>query len=226
MIKPHSDVQWTTLVRYARVVSKGLGFALRCSLSSECEFNAPLTTRQRDACAGLLQSMRSTDRDNTPITASWDGDSITDDTSTDSHQNDDADEDEINEDDIDQLNTLFQERVSIEPLPLGTPNAPESRKTYLCPVVQPALTELLVSLATHVPLTAADGKWYNILLPFIVLASIRKQGEFLPASQITQVIVAVLFTLRLTMFNVMDTYITANPTERYEAYACCFQRGH
>ena len=75
----------------------------------------------------------------------------------------------------------------------------------------------LFIFATHLPSPPTDGKWFNLFLPFIVLASIHNKGEIIPSGQIMQIISAVLFLLHLTMFNLMDTHVTNNPTERYEA---------
>jgi hypothetical protein len=202
------------------MISRAIGFALSCSLDLECEFNAPLNTEQRAVCAELLQVMVPDYLPNAPIANPWDGDEVADDIETGVDEEDK--EEEIDDDDgaslqdppISDLPLLFQQQAQVDPQP---EHLPTSKQTFVCPVVQPILTRLFVSLATHLPSTSADGKWFNLFLPFIVLASVRKKGEFLASGQITQIIAAILFLLRITMFNLMDTHVTNNPAERYEA---------
>jgi hypothetical protein len=210
MAKFHRDIQWTSLVRYSQVISRGIGFALRCSLDGDLEFNAPLNQEQRDACAALLQAMAS---DNVPDAPPWDGDAVAPNPEP---EEDEEDEDQAVDEPAEDLHVLFQEQVRVDTAPSDTLSA--SKRTFLCPIVQPVLTRLFISLATHLPSTAADGKWFNLFLPFVVLASIREKGEFILSGQITQIIAAILFLLRLVMFNIMDIHVINNPTERYEAY--------
>jgi hypothetical protein len=214
IIKMHRDVQRGTLVKYSRMVSKAVGFALSCSLASDCEFNAPLNTEQRSVCAELLQVMDAEHSPNTPITNLFDED-IEDTEEDEEDEDEDIDDGDPQQDPpIADLPMLFQQYVQMDP---QAERNPSSNQIFVCPIVQPIITRLFVSLATHLPSTATDGKWFNLFLPFIVLASIRKKGEFIPADQITQIISAILFLLRLTMFNLMDTHVTNDPTERYEA---------
>jgi hypothetical protein len=222
MIKLHCDVQWTSLVRYSRVISRAVGFALRSSLDKDCEFKAPLNQDQHDACTALLQAMASDNVPDAPIAAPWDGDAVAHDPEP---VGDEEDEDEAVDhgDDsgldplAENLHLLFQEQAQVDVAPSPTERLPAPKRTFLCPIVQPALTRLFVSLATHLPSTAVDGKWFNLFLPFVVLASIREKGEFIPSGQITQIIAAILFLLRLVMFNIMDIHVVSNPAGGYEA---------
>ena len=141
-----------------------------------------------------------------PIAAPWDGDDVTQDSI---HDQDDEDE-EVDDDSP-------PEHSQVNGLLPPVDRLPPSKQTYICPVVQPVLTRLFVLLATHLPSTASDGKWFNLFLPFLVIASIRAKGEFIPSGQITQIIAAIVFLLRLTMFNIMDSHVDLNPAERYEA---------
>ena len=149
----------------------------------------------------------------------WDGDEDNEDTEE-VGDDDDDDDDEGNECDFPQdtpiadLPSLFQQQVKVTPQPKC--QLP-SKQGFVCLIVKPIITQLFLSLATHLPSTATDGKWFNLFLLFIVLASIRNKGEFIPSGQIMQIISAVLFLLHLTMFNLMDTHVTNKPTERYEA---------
>jgi hypothetical protein len=221
MIKLHSDVQWTSLVRYSRVISRAVSFALRSSSDADCEFKAPLNQDQRNACTALLQAMASDNIPDAPIAAPWDGDAVAHNPEP---EGDEEDEDETIDhvDDsaldplVENLHLLFQEQVRVDTASSSTGRLPAPKQTFLCPIVQPALTRLFVSFATHLPSTTVDGKWFNLFLPFVVLASIREKGEFIPSSQITQIIAAILFLLRLVMFNIMDIHVVSNPAERYE----------
>jgi hypothetical protein len=158
-----------------------------------------------------------------PVAAPWDGDTVAHNPEP---EEDEEEEDQAVDDDDDDsaldplaenLHLLFQEQVRVDAAPSSTERIPAPKRTFLCPIVQPALTRLFISLATHLPSTAEDGKWFNLFLPFLVLASIREKGEFIPSGQITQIIAAILFLLRLVMFNIMDIHVGSNPAERYEA---------
>ena len=149
----------------------------------------------------------------------WDGDEDNEDTEE-VGDDDDDDDDEGNEGDFPQdtpiadLPSLLQQQVQVNPQPKH--HLP-FKQVFVCLIIQPIITRLFLSLATHLLSIAMDRKWFNLFLPFIVLASIHNKGEFIPSGQIMQIIYAILFLLHLTMFNLMDTHVTNNPTERYEA---------
>lgn len=88
---------------------------------------------------------------------------------------------------------------------------------YFCRVFRPALIQLRIAIVTHFPQTATDGQWFSVFLSFIILASIKNKGEFLPAGEITQLISAILFVYHLTKFNIIRNHVSNNPTQRYEA---------
>lgn len=206
------------------MIANALGFALRCHLSQDCEYNAPLTQEQHNCCDALLHAMEST---NAALTAPWEGDLVPHNPLPDPLDNDDDNEDHYdntiiptNERDAEDgdLSTLESrmDPMTVTPShPIGMPK--KKKDVYFCPIVQPELRRLLVSIVTHLPQTAADGKWFNVFLSYIVLASIKAKGEFLPAGEITQLIAAILFGSRITIFNVMDLHVADNPTQRYEA---------
>jgi hypothetical protein len=175
---------------------------------------------------------------NAALTAPWEGDLVPHNPLPDPLDNDDDNEDldddlvenPTQSDDQDAENgdlLSLQSRieqmaiVSLNSTPHNTtviaPTRPKKKDIYFCPVVQPALIRLFIAIVTHLPQTASDGKWFNVFLSFVVLASIKNKGEFLPAGEITQLISAILFVCRLTNFNIMDDHVSNNPTERYEA---------
>ena len=196
---------------------QAISFTLTCSLDSECEFNAPMNLEQQSICTELLWAMVTNNLPIAPMANQWDGDEDNEDTEK---VGDDDDDNEGDEGDSPQntqiadLPSLFQQQVQVTPQP---ESQLPSKQVFVCLIIQPIITQLFLFLVTHLPSTATDGKWFNLFLPFIALASIRNKGEFIPSGQIMQIISAVLFLLHLTMFNLIDTHVTNNPTERYEA---------
>jgi hypothetical protein len=210
----HKDVQWLTLVCYARENARALSLALRCYLDPMAECQVPLTASQREGCAQLLAAIEESKLANNPAhIVPWDGDDVPHDQELNLPDDDDDEEEEGQPTSpADNLPALFASQVTVDQHGRSSKNAP------WCPIIQPALSRLHRSIFTHLPQTAADGKWFNVYLCFIVLGSIRCKGEFIPSNQITQIISAILFYGRLTMYDIMDEHVVENPTKRYEVY--------
>ena len=80
--------------------------------------------------------------------------------------------------------------------------------------VQRHILELLVSLFTHLP-SGTDDKFYSPIIRFLVLFSLKKNGQWLPGRRITQVFAALLFCGREIMMALMHDQVNRTPSLRY-----------
>jgi hypothetical protein len=83
--------------------------------------------------------------------------------------------------------------------------------------IQACLLELLISLYTHLP-TGREDKFWSPILRFVVIFSLKKDGKWLNANQITQIFAALLFCGRLVMMVLMYRKVQSDPGVRYSAY--------
>lgn len=80
--------------------------------------------------------------------------------------------------------------------------------------VQRCILDLLVSLYTHLPL-GSDDKFYSPILRFVVLSSLRKNGQWLAGRCITQLFAALLFCGREVMMTLMHNEVIQSSSLRY-----------
>ena len=80
--------------------------------------------------------------------------------------------------------------------------------------VQRCVLDLLVSLFTHLPL-GSDDKFYSPILRFVVLSSLRKNGQWLAGRRISQLFAALLFCGREIMMALMHNEVVQSSSLRY-----------
>lgn len=80
--------------------------------------------------------------------------------------------------------------------------------------VQRCVLDLLVSLFTHLP-SGSDDKFYSPILRFVVLSSLRKNGQWLAGRRITQLFAALLFCGREVMMALMHDEVVQSSSLRY-----------
>jgi hypothetical protein len=80
--------------------------------------------------------------------------------------------------------------------------------------VQRCILDLLISLFTHLP-SSGDDKFYSPILRFLIIYSLRKNGEWLAGNRISQLFAALLFCGRETMMALMHGEVFRHSDLRY-----------
>jgi len=80
--------------------------------------------------------------------------------------------------------------------------------------VQRCVLDLLVSLFTHLP-SGSDDKFYSPIHRFLVLFSLRKDGQWLAGRRITQLFAALLFCAREVIMALMHQQVMESSCLRY-----------
>jgi hypothetical protein len=195
----HRDVRTETLSRYARVVTCLISFIVGCYRGSGSKYTMRLTQDQSDACRALLRYLRKDETCHSgPATELNYG-------AEDSNLEDPLEDSD--DETYDDAHSFFDDDSQISAVAHKISDNP----------IQTCLLNLLLSLYTHLP-TGQDGKFYSPILRFIVLYSIKKNGKWLNANQITQIFAALLFCGRLLMMVLMHRHVVKHPGIRYSAY--------
>jgi hypothetical protein len=90
----------------------------------------------------------------------------------------------------------------------------EARPDLVENPVQRCILDLLVSLFTHLP-SGTDDKFYSPILRFLVLFSLKKNGQWLAGRRITQLFAALLFCGREVMMALMHDEVIRSSSLRY-----------
>lgn len=80
--------------------------------------------------------------------------------------------------------------------------------------LQRCILNLLISLFTHLP-SGTDNKFYSPIFRFLVLFSLKKNGQWLAGRRITQLFAALLFCGREVMMALMHSVVTQSSGRRY-----------
>ena len=89
-----------------------------------------------------------------------------------------------------------------------------SRLDFVEGPVQRCVLDLLVSLFTHLP-SGADDKFYSPIFRFLILYSLKKNGEWLAGRRITQLFAVLLFCGREVMMALMHGEVLERSDLRY-----------
>ncbi|THH18943.1 hypothetical protein EW146_g2124, partial [Bondarzewia mesenterica] len=194
----HADTQFSTHNSYAHTLASCIAFVVRNHHRPCPSYHFSMSSAVSNACQALLDAFAGT---GSTIAGTYDG--------TD-HPT--PSEGAVAEDDDEHADVLTEEdRPTVVPTPdpdacLTAYGGGEVRKIPpYCPAIQLALRELLVCLFTETPTAqGGDGKgFFHAVQRFLILASIRPDGMWLPSNSITQLISPLLFTGHLTMYSVM-----------------------
>lgn len=176
---PHRGVQGGTLKKYSLIVTCLICFVFRCFEGWESGYTMKLTASQEEACRRLkdcLTEHQNEFRDDTYMLI--DCDTCTE-----------FDNNEIEDPDDEEYESLEGSMAEcMETLPnLITTNA-----------LQRHILTLLITLFTHLP-SGGDDKFYSPIFRFLILYSLKKDGQWLAGRRITQLFSALLFCGREVM---------------------------
>jgi hypothetical protein len=196
----HADVGTSTHSKYAQTIAAAVAFVMRNHYNPSVEYSFATSPAISSACQGLMQAYQ--DLSSTPLLL----DQAEDAPDLDEADSEDTPERDHDDDDEEYLVHEEVDETEETPAPQSTLHdnrKPHRRSLYLCPIIQPKLTVLLKAIFTQLPTNDLDGRFFNPLTRYLVLASLRDRGQWIPSSQITQKIAALLFTGRLTMSYIM-----------------------
>jgi hypothetical protein len=80
--------------------------------------------------------------------------------------------------------------------------------------LQRCILSLLVELFSHLP-TGTDDKFYSPVIRFLVLYSLKQNGQWLSGRRITQLFSALLFCGRQVMMTLLHAEVAKCPSLRY-----------
>jgi hypothetical protein len=80
--------------------------------------------------------------------------------------------------------------------------------------VQRCILDLLISLFAHLP-SGGDDKFYSPILRFLIIHSLRRNGQWLAGRRISQLFAALLFCGRETMMALMHGEVLRHSDLRY-----------
>jgi len=115
------------------------------------------------------------------------------------------------EQDLDQaLVTMFSPRSAHAP---GETRSPPK----CCPIIQPCLRKVLVALFTQIPGDGCNGSFFSVIMHYLMLSSIRANGQWISSGKITQFIAATTFCGRLTLYaHMLDSTIVGQSINYHE----------
>jgi hypothetical protein len=205
----HRDVRPETIKRYARVISCLVFLVLRFHRGWEGEYSMALMEEQSDAPQALLEVLLKQYNYGSGGPDKYEADLSSHDIDDRDHLNDQDEPLDDPDGEVHDDVPLFNNDHPLSPIPEAIE---EIEKTP----VQARLLELLLSLYTHLP-SGRDDKFWSPIIRFIVLYSIKKDGRWLPARQITQIFAALLFCGRLLMMVLMHWKVLRDPSLRHPA---------
>jgi uncharacterized protein YneR len=193
----HRDVQYETLRKYGAIVSSLISFVFRCYQGWECSYSMTLTPAQQQACRALNDVLKE-QRANEEEEDMW---SFVDDDMR--VEFDDDEVDHLDDEEYDKLDLGDHDRECVV-----------SRLDFIEGPVQRCVIDLLISLFTHLP-SGADDKFYSPISRFLILYSLKKNGEWLAGRRIMQVFAALLFCGREVMMALMQGEVLRRSDLRY-----------
>jgi hypothetical protein len=116
------------------------------------------------------------------------------------HEDEDEDEEEDNQE-CDDLDQNIGEILDVPP------------QLVQCPLERYIL-EILISLFSHLP-SAHDDKFYSPVYRFLILFSLKANGEWLAGRRITQLFAALLFCGRQVIMALMHREVCQHQQVRY-----------
>jgi hypothetical protein len=188
----HRDVEYESLKKYGLVVARLVCFVFRCFEGWECRYVMKLTPAQEQACRRLKKVLVGHQRTGAEDDDLWQ--------ELDDNELEDVDGDE-EEEEFDELEGNADESVELQPDLIENP-------------VQRCVLDLLISLFSHLP-SGADDKFYSPIVRFVVLLSLKQNGQWLAGRRITQLFAALLFCGREVLMAVLHGEIVRSPNMRY-----------
>lgn len=116
------------------------------------------------------------------------------------------DADLFDDDDLEDLEDLEGEDESLEFEEGKSTETQASPSNLVENSVQRCILDLLISLFTHLP-SGSDGKFYSPIHRFLVLFSLKADGQWLAGRRITQLFAALLFCGRQVIMALMQHHV-------------------
>jgi len=186
----HADVGYDAMDRYSYLVAPCIALLVRNHLSPSAEYKFPIPPEIRGLCDELVSAFKKLGSAHTTHTETIPEipDTVAD------------DDDEfivtsgVGSDSLDEV------LVTTSPLrSTHTPGETRSPPKY-CPIVQPHLCKVLISMFTQVPSNGYSGSFFSVIMHYLMLSSIRANGQWIPSGRIMQTIAATTFCGRLTLY--------------------------
>jgi hypothetical protein len=117
-----------------------------------------------------------------------------------------SDDDLFNDDESEDLEDLEGEDESLELEDDKSQETQSSPSNLVENSVQRHILDLLISLFTHLP-SGSDDKFYSPIHRFLVLFSLKANGQWLAGRRITQLFAALLFCGRQVVMALMHNYV-------------------
>lgn len=199
----HRDIQYESLKKYGLVVTCLICFVFRCFEGWACRYSMKLSSSQEEMCRHLRHALR--------------------------EQRTSCVEDEmelfvdddmclgLEDKELDDFDD--EEHEDLEEMEEGST---EVRQGLVENGMQHCLLELLISLFTHLP-SGSDDKFYSPIYRFLILFSLKKNGQWLAGRRITQLFAALLFCGREVMMALMHRELMQRSDSRYSEWVSCFQ---
>jgi hypothetical protein len=210
----HADLGFAAHNNYAHRIAGAIAFVVRNVTSPSTEYNFRVTDAISKACVELVEAFQTVKGQEAGDY--YDGEDDEEKIQmevSDENLDDEGEEQEREEerpvDDLTILDPPPQDDSA--PVLLAYGSAELRKPPYFCPVIQPKLRALFIELYTQEPESSLQTQFFNVFLRYLVLSSIRPNGEWTTSSLITQRIAAILFTGRLTIALMMWERIQNNP---------------
>ncbi|KAF7771871.1 hypothetical protein Agabi119p4_6182 [Agaricus bisporus var. burnettii] len=169
-VRHHRSVNYETLEKYARKIASLILFIYRVTSPNETTYECPVTLEIATACHILVSSLNP---------------SLID------------EEIDIMEEPVPESDAVYNSDQESDSDNEETTNHPDTTRLSDAPTVRTQITTLLYALYTQIPSGDIRGEFYSPITHYVLLSSLRKDQEWVPAGVITQTIAAILFTGRL-----------------------------
>ena len=189
----HRDVRPETVKKYGTIVTHLLCFVFRCFQGWGCSYAMTLTPEQKQACQDLKDVLPKVPGNGVDSDIEFNRDAFGD---------------------LESELECFDDEEEDEDLGLENENGVEWQSSLIENPVQRSILKLLISLFTHLP-SGADGKFYTPIYRFLVLFSLKQNGQWLAGGRITQLFAAVLFCGRQVMMALMHQHVVQDSGKRY-----------
>jgi len=192
----HRDVQPESLKKYGLVITCLISFIFWCFEGWECGYSMELTSGQKEGCPRLKDILVELWTSDIQEVIGPEDDWFSDDKLEDLEDSDGEDE------------CLELDKGKSTETQSSPPNLVENS-------VQRCILDLLISLFTHLP-SGSDDKFYSPIHRFLVLFSLKANGQWLAGRRITQLFAALLFCGRQVIMALMHDCIVERDIHYFE----------
>ncbi|KAF7776873.1 hypothetical protein Agabi119p4_5266 [Agaricus bisporus var. burnettii] len=170
-VKYHKDVNKATLDNYSRIVAAMICLIHRVILNEDTPYTFFIPADIVEACSELLAAFSPQSED---------------------HGNE-MEKDGLDDEEVEEESESSEDDESLPP-PIVNPTRHDNQRASL---LQPKLQTLLYLLFTQLPTNENRGQFFTPIYHFLLLSSLRQNGQWAAGYTITHTIAAILFTGRL-----------------------------